>query len=854
MKKIYQISSAFLFLASAGLFAQTSTSFSYTGGMQTFVVPACVNIISVDMSGAQGGGNASVSAPGGMGGRVQTDIPVTPGQTLYIFVGGMGSETSAAGYNGGGNGFGGAAGTPGGGGGGASDIRVGGTTLSDRIVVAGGGGGGVDNGGPASGGAGGDLIGGVASPAANPWACDIVEATGGTQSAGGLGGTSTSCAWNGLDGQFGIGGDSYNNYRCAGGGGGWYGGGGGHNGCGGAGGSSYTYASATNVVHTQGYRTGDGIVTLSYTSGPLAGPISGSSTICENTTATYSISPVAGATMYLWTVPSGSVINSGQGTISINITSGSTSGNITVYASGPCGNGPVQTFSVSIDPASVAGTASSNLSGVCVGDPSTSFSVSGETGSVAWEMSTDGGVTWQSFGSGNPFMPGAPSVSDTGTILVHAVVTSGVCSSDTSNNISFIIYPPSNAGTPSVSADTVCEGSSIILSSAGTSSGTLMWYSYDGSVYTYLGNGNPYTVTNLSPGDHWYVAALTSGTCTTDTSAAIFVYADTAAVAGIVSSTATSGNLCVNDSILFMTTGSTGSIMWYVLDTSSGNWMNFGSGNPLDPGPPSAGDEGAYTFIAVASHGVCPADTSSPYMLTVRPLPVVILGNDTTVCGGITLDAGNAGSTYLWNTTATSQTISVSSSGNFDVTVTSAYGCSSADTINVTVNPNPTATGTASSNTVCLADAAVTLTGTPAGGTWSGNGVTGSSFNPSAAGLGNSTATYMYTDTNGCSNAASVTITVNACTGTIENSLVNGMTVFPNPNNGTFTLLVNTDANELLIEMIDVSGKTVYSSTEKDIHAGFRKEITTGSISAGIYVLRVTANGTPVMMKVSVQE
>ena len=41
--------------------------------------------------------------------------------------------------------------------------------------------------------------------------------------------------------------------------------------------------------------------------------------------------------------------------------------------------------------------------------------------------------------------------------------------------------------------------------------------------------------------------------------------------------------------------------------------------------------------------------------------------------------------------------------------------------------------------------------------------------------------------------------------------------------------------------MLDVSGKIVYSSMEKDIHAGFRKEIATESVSAVIYMLRVTA-------------
>ncbi|MEL7340741.1 MAG: hypothetical protein AAGM67_09665, partial [Bacteroidota bacterium] len=56
--------------------------------------------------------------------------------------------------------------------------------------------------------------------------------------------------------------------------------------------------------------------------------------------------------------------------------------------------------------------------------------------------------------------------------------------------------------------------------------------------------------------------------------------------------------------------------------------------------------------------------------------PVVNLGNDTTICGGtsLLLDAGNAGATYTWSTTETSQTINVSSSGIYWVDVTDGSG------------------------------------------------------------------------------------------------------------------------------------------------------------------------------------
>jgi gliding motility-associated-like protein len=62
----------------------------------------------------------------------------------------------------------------------------------------------------------------------------------------------------------------------------------------------------------------------------------------------------------------------------------------------------------------------------------------------------------------------------------------------------------------------------------------------------------------------------------------------------------------------------------------------------------------------------------------------VNLGNDSAFCSGtVTLNAGNPGSTYLWSTGATTQTITVSA-GTYWVSVTSPTGCAGYDTITFT--------------------------------------------------------------------------------------------------------------------------------------------------------------------------
>lgn len=78
--------------------------------------------------------------------------------------------------------------------------------------------------------------------------------------------------------------------------------------------------------------------------------------------------------------------------------------------------------------------------------------------------------------------------------------------------------------------------------------------------------------------------------------------------------------------------------------------------------------------------------TDSVSIIEVYPLPVVELGVDTSICFGttITLDAGS-GNSYIWSNDSTSQTIAVSDSGSYAVTVTSPETCISTDAILVNV-------------------------------------------------------------------------------------------------------------------------------------------------------------------------
>ena len=300
-----------------------SQTFTYTGTVQNFTVPAGVTSISISALGAQGemgiGGDAGA---GGFGALANGDLLVTPGDVLTIYVGG------SDGFNGGG--------IPGvsglntsGHGGGASDVRIGGGTINDRVIIAAGGGGGAGGpqgscvGGPGgNGGSGGDiLLGGSgttgsgcgAGGTGGIGATDMMGGTGGlgNSNCGDTGGSGTNgvlaIGGNGGDGKIGCsgftgsgGGGGGGGYYAGGGGGGAAGGGGGAwSGGGGAGGTSYI-GGVNNGTAQGGIRSGNGLITLTWNVAlaptQTAGLPSGSTFPVGTTTNTFVVTDASGNT------------------------------------------------------------------------------------------------------------------------------------------------------------------------------------------------------------------------------------------------------------------------------------------------------------------------------------------------------------------------------------------------------------------------------------------------------------------------------------------------------------------------------------------------------------------------------
>jgi hypothetical protein len=219
------------------------------------------------------------------------------------------------------------------------------------------------------------------------------------------------------------------------------------------------------------------------------------------------------------------------------------------------------------------------------------------------------------------------------------------------------------------------------------------------------------------------------------------------------------------------------------------------------------------TYTVTGTDALGCSDTATSTVI-VNPLPVITATGPATICAGTpaALTASGAVS-YVWqpgNITGATITVTPSATTTYTVTGTDANSCT--NTSNVTVNVNALPQVSISALTArCIDDGSFTLTnGQPAGGTYSGPGVSGNVFSPGSAGVGTHTITYSFTDANGCVNTASTNIVVNACVGIYEGTPFASVVYLPNPATEVLTIRWdNTKLNARVIEVYDISGRIV---------------------------------------------
>ncbi len=158
------------------------------------------------------------------------------------------------------------------------------------------------------------------------------------------------------------------------------------------------------------------------------GTITGIATVCQGqTSVTYSVAAVTGATSYTWAVPAGATITAGQNTTNIMVSYGTSqsNGTITVTPRNCSGNGTAKSLDITANQTTKGGSVTPDKI-IDAGEAVGILTLSGHVGTVQkWQLSVNSG-TWSDIpNAAETYSPGVLSAE--GTYAYRAVVKSGVC-------------------------------------------------------------------------------------------------------------------------------------------------------------------------------------------------------------------------------------------------------------------------------------------------------------------------------------------------------------------------------------------------------------------------------------------
>jgi hypothetical protein len=242
---------------------------------------------------------------------------------------------------------------------------------------------------------------------------------------------------------------------------------------------------------------------------------------------------------------------------------------------------------------------------------------------------------------------------------------------------------------------------------------------------------------------------------------------------------------------------------------------------------------GTTTYFVTQSVNGCESD-GREVLVGIYPapaVPVITANGPLAFCpGGNVVLTSSAANGNEWQNDATSQSITATTAGTYEVTVTDLEGCSSVSApVTVTLNAAPVATITANN---------ATLTAAPAGQTYqwincTGNapvaGATAATFTPVADG----SYAVIVTNAGGCADtSACMAIDV---LGIQENKTDVALSFFPNPTTGKVTFTMQGSA-PVHVTVFNALGKVV--STMSDVTSG--TVIDLGTAQNGVYMVQVT--------------
>jgi subtilisin-like proprotein convertase family protein len=236
------------------------------------------------------------------------------------------------------------------------------------------------------------------------------------------------------------------------------------------------------------------------------------------------------------------------------------------------------------------------------------------------------------------------------------------------------------------------------------------------------------------------------------------------------------------------------------------------------------------TYSVTRTTGTCASPAATVTVTVISPIAITTQPASVTTCAGAnaTFSVVATGNllTYQWQIStdggttwnpiagATGASLVVPSvtttmtNNRYRVVITNSCNTVTSSAATLTVNALTPPTVTTLANRICLSDTLVPLVGLPAGGTWTGVGVSGNNFVPSATAVGTYTLTYTYRNAQNCTASATVVAKVEDCPERLIRLTDNAVILYPNPNNGLFNIRINSTLyNYLGMRVYNVQGQ-----------------------------------------------
>jgi hypothetical protein len=431
-------------------------------------------------------------------------------------------------------------------------------------------------------------------------------------------------------------------------------------------------------------------------------------------------------------------------------------------------------------------------------------------------------------------------------------VTSGVGIFMPPTGLIYRWHPPcfnASVATPTIGPASIllCEGDTVNLNAAGATPYFDISYQWKvsgtpGGPYSNVSGAtmfDPYTTIGV-PGIYFYILTTTCpSNSASATSNEIIVDVRPLPVLSILTTPALNTTVnpievCFAETYTLQATGA-----------STHTWM----GNP--PGDINIIQPFTNTSYTVTGISVDGCVSSKVWDILVNPLPLITtIATPTAICPGQPVVIGATGNavTYTWTSPYSTSfliTVSPTITTTYPVLGTSVKGCTNMATQQVIVKSLPPLY-VVPTPTICKGEE-VTLSATGANTyTWvaSTTYTTGATISVSPK----VTTTYTITaaGTNGCSRQTTIEQVVEECTGLKDmNGNFTRLAIYPNPNNGVFTVELNNGAIKTL-ELMDITGKMVHSITTENN----KTELSINELASGVYYLRVQSNNAVEVIKV----